>query len=151
VELSYNQQFTGLPGLLSGFGVYANGTFTSSRAQVRDGETTRLPKQAGQITNLALFYEKSGLMARLALTHTGAFLYSVGSSATLPGSADVYYDANTQLDFTASYAVSKNFTIFGDLMNLTNQPLRFYEAYPTNPIQQEYYGLRADLGVKFRF
>jgi hypothetical protein len=36
-------------------------------------------------------------------------------------------------------------------MNLTNQPLRFYEAYTTRPIQQEYYGLRADLGVKFRF
>ena len=151
LELSYNQQFSALPGLFSGFGVYANATVTASRAEVRLGETTRLPKQAGQIMNMAVFYEKSGLTARLSLTHTGAFLYSVGSSATLPGSADTYYDRNTQVDFTASYALSQTFTVFGDLMNLTNQPLRFYEAVTTNPIQQEYYGLRADCGVKFRF
>lgn len=151
IELSYNQQFTSLPGFLGGFGIYANATFTSSRAQIRDGETTSLPKQADKIMNLALFYERAGLTARLALTHTGAFLYEAGSSATDPGSADTYYDKNTQLDFTASYALSERFTIFGDALNLTNQPLRFYEAYTTRPIQQEYYGLRTDVGVKFRF
>ena len=151
LELSYNQQFSGLPGLLGGFGIYANTTLTSSRAEVRAGETTKLPKQAGQVMNLALFYEKAGLTARLALTHTGAFLYSVGSSATLPGAADTFYDKNTQLDFTASYALSQKYTIFCDALNLTNQPLRFYEAVTTRPIQQEYYGLRTDVGVKFRF
>ena len=151
LELSYNQQFSNLPGLLGGFGIYANATLTSSRAEVRVGENTKLPKQAGQVMNLALFYEKYGLTARLALTHTGSFLYSVGSSAALPGSADTFYDKNTQLDFTASYALSRRFTIFGDALNLTNQPLRFYEAVTTRPIQQEYYGLRADAGVKFRF
>ncbi len=151
LELSYNQQFTQLPGMLAGFGVYANATVTSSRAQVRDGETTDLPKQAPQIYNLALFYEKYGVTARLALTHTGSFLYSVGSSATAPGSADTFYSKSTQLDFTASYTLTQNLTVFGDLQNLTNQPLRFYEAFTTRPIQQEYYGLRADAGVKFRF
>ena len=151
LELSYNQQFTALPGLLGGFGIYANATITSSRAQIRDGETTDLPKQAPSVMNVAVFYEKRGVTARLALTHTAAFLYSAGSSATAPGSADTFYDKNTQLDFTASYALSEHLTVFGDMMNLTNQPLRFYEAVTTRPIQQEYYGLRADLGVKFRF
>jgi hypothetical protein len=51
----------------------------------------------------------------------------------------------------ASYAISPKITIFGDMLNLTNQPLRFYEAVTTRPIQQEYYGLRVDCGVKFRF
>ena len=151
LELSYNQQFSSLPGLLGGFGIYANATLTSSSAEVRAGENTDLPKQAGKVLNFALFYEKRGLTARLALTHTGAFLYSVGSTATTPGSADTFYDKNTQLDFTASYALSQYITIFGDMMNLTNQPIRFYEATTTRPIQQEYYGLRVDFGVKFRF
>ena len=151
LELSYNQQFSSLPGALGGFGIYANATITASRAQVRDGETTNLPKQAPQVMNFAVFYEKYGMTARLALTHTASFLYSVGSSAANPGSADTFFSKNTQLDFTASYAISPQITIFGDMLNLTNQPLRFYEAVTTRPIQQEYYGLRVDCGVKFRF
>ncbi|HVS53291.1 MAG TPA: TonB-dependent receptor [Opitutaceae bacterium] len=151
LELNYNQQFTSLPGFLGGFGIYANATLTASRAEVRPGESTDLPKQADKIMNLALFYERHGLTARLALTHTAPFLYSVGSSATAPGSADTFYDKSTQLDFTASYALSQQYTIFCDALNLTNQPLRFYEAVTTRPIQQEYYGLRTDVGVKFRF
>ena len=151
LELSYNQQYSNLPGALGGLGVYANATITASRAQVRDGETTNLPKQAPQVMNFAVFYEKYGVTARLAMTHTASFLYSVGSTATLPGSADTFYSKNTQLDFTASYAITQRFTIFGDALNLTNQPLRFYEAVTTRPIQQEYYGLRVDAGVKFRF
>ena len=151
LELSYNQQFTQLPGALGGLGVYANATITASRAQVRDGETTNLPKQAPQVMNLAVSYEKYGVTARLALTHTASFLYSVGSTATGPGTADTFYSKNTQLDFTASYALTRQFTIFGDALNLTNQPLRFYEGFTTRPIQQEYYGLRLDAGVKFRF
>jgi alkylation response protein AidB-like acyl-CoA dehydrogenase len=43
------------------------------------------------------------------------------------------------------------FLVPGDALNLTNQPLRFYEGFTTRPIQQEYYGLRLDAGVKFRF
>ena len=151
LELSYNQQFSSLPGALGGLGVYANATITASRAEVRAGETTNLPKQAPQVMNFAVFYEKYGMTARLALTHTASFLYSVGSSATNPGSADTFYSKNTQLDFTASYAITPKITIFGDMLNLTNQPLRFYEAVTTRPIQQEYYGLRVDCGVKFRF
>jgi len=151
LELSYNQQFSNLQGALGGLGIYANATITASRAEVRAGETTDLPKQAPQVMNFAVFYEKYGLTARLALTHTASFLYGVGSSATLPGSADTFYSKNTQLDFTTSYAISQRFTIFGDALNLTNQPLRFYEGFTTRPIQQEYYGLRVDVGVKFRF
>ena len=57
---------------------------TCRRLGIREGETTNLPKQAGQVMNVALSYEKYGLMARLALTHTGAFLYTVGTSACWP-------------------------------------------------------------------
>lgn len=151
VELAYNQQFSSLPGALSGLGIYANATLTHSRAEIRSGEFDRLPKQTPAVENLALYYEKYGVTARLALTHTGAFLYQVGDDRITPGASDVFYDKSTLLDFTISYAVNKNLSVFFNALNLTNQPLRFYESNTTRPIQQEYYDVQYETGVKFNF
>lgn len=151
VEFAYNQQFSSLPGPWSGLGIYANATLTHSRAEIRAGEFSRLPKQTPAVENIALYYEKYGVTARLALTHTGAFLYQVGDDATTPGASDVFYDKSTLLDFTISYAVNKNLSVFFNALNLTNQPLRFYESNTTRPIQQEYYDVQYETGVKFNF
>jgi hypothetical protein len=38
--------------------------------------------------------------------------------------------------------------VFVDLNNLTNQPLRYYQFEEQYTMQMEYYGFRANLGVK---
>ena len=57
------------------------------------------------------------------------------------------------MDFNASYTFGKRVktTIYADATNLLNQPLRYYQGTEDRTMQVEYYGVRADLGVKFNF
>ena len=42
-------------------------------------------------------------------------------------------------------------TIYAEANNLLNQPLRYYQGTKDRTMQLEYYGIRANLGVKFQF
>jgi hypothetical protein len=61
---------------------------------------------------------------------------------------DRYYDDHVQLDLTASQGIGKRVRIFLDLLNLTNEPLRYYRGVPDRPDQEEYYRWWAMFGVK---
>jgi hypothetical protein len=49
---------------------------------------------------------------------------------------------------TASQGIGKRVRIFLDLLNLTNEPLRYYRGVPDRPDQEEYYRWCAMFGVK---
>src|SRR5262249_18267776 len=70
IELAWQQQLTFLRGALSGFGVLANYTHTDSKATV-PGRTDEpgLPRQAPNLWNLGLTYDRSQISARLGVTH----------------------------------------------------------------------------------
>ena len=59
------------------------------------------------------------------------------------------YLLGTTLDFNAYYSVTKKVRIFAEVNNLTNQPLRYFQNNKEYTMQAEYYGLRANLGVKW--
>lgn len=40
---------------------------------------------------------------------------------------------------------------YAEANNLLNQPLRYYQGTKDRTMQLEYYGIRANLGVKFQF
>jgi hypothetical protein len=73
-----------------------------------------------------------------------------GGVAEEPGE-DVYYDNHVQLDLSLSQRVSRKIKIFADLVNLTNEPLRYYVGVPDRPIQEEYYRWWASVGIKVNF
>jgi TonB-dependent receptor len=146
VELALQRQLDFLPGPFDGLGVYANYTFTDSEAEFpgREGAEASLPGQSRHVGNLALSYEKGGFLGRLALNFHGKFISEVGEEA----SQDRYYDDHVQLDLTASQGIGKRVRIFLDLLNLTNEPLRYYRGVPDRPDQEEYYRWWAIFGVK---
>ncbi|MEQ8525336.1 TonB-dependent receptor [Gracilimonas sp.] len=148
-ELNLQQQLTFLPGFLSGLGVYGNYTYSWSEAELinSDGETrtVSLPGQAENTGNFALSYERSGFSGRVSLSYAGAFIDELRDEE----GNDRIYDEHIQVDLSASQRINKNFTVFLELINLTNEPLRYYNGVSSRPEQQEFYSFWGNLGVKF--
>ncbi len=147
-ELAFQRQLDFLPGALKGFGVYLNYTFTNSETtgiEGREGEELDLPGTAKNMYNFSLSYETEKLVMRASLNHATDYLDELGGDSF----EDRFYDKQTFLDFNASYAISKNWRIFVELNNLTNQPLRYYQGIAERTMQTEYYSRRMNFGVKF--
>ena len=128
VELAWQQQFTALPGWLSGFGVFANLTWVDAEIEVGRSYAGRskfpLPGQSKTTSNLALFYERGPLSVRLSYTDRGDYLNEINAE---DGALDLYWEGRDQLDLTASYEFTKMFEAFVEAKNLTNTAgIRYY-------------------------
>lgn len=147
IELNYEQRYTMLPGAFGGLGTSANYTFVDSRFQIRPGEYSTLPLAARNTANLALFYERDGLNLRLALYYVGRNLFGVGGNA----SQDNFAEARTLLDFGGSYAIDKQVSVYLNLKNLNNAPLKYSEGSSDRLIQREFYGVTMQAGVNLNY
>jgi len=169
-EVQSQFKFSGLPGIFSNFGLYGNYTFTYSEAFISkryqqnendvififnednadfftsgdEIEMIPLPGQAKHAGNLALFYDSKKLYVKLSANYHSAFLDELGNDSGL----DIYNDESLHLDFTANYQVSKVLNCFVDVINLTNEPLRYYMGTPDYFKKQEYYSWWAKAGIK---
>ena len=155
IEADYHQQFTFLPGFWKGFGVDGNITLVSSRIQEYDAATSAtghaefglLPGTSNLTWNAAGFYEDHGVQLRIAAEYVSHELFSLGGSKVL----DTIQDNRLTLDFTSSYEVKKNWQVYFNVKNLTNEPLRFYQNNPSFPIQREFYEQTIEAGVRAKF
>ena len=155
VEVNYVQKFTFLPSPLDGFGISANGTYVDSKVQIRDSLTngglpasySALPGTSKFTYNVAGFYEAHKIQVRLSLLHVDAAIFQVGSADGL----DVFEDARTTLDLTASYQLRPQLAVYFNAKNLLNTPLRYYEGYTSKTIQREFYDNSYEAGVRLAF
>jgi TonB-dependent receptor len=145
VEVNWQQQFTFLPGFWSGFGIYANYTYTDSKADLTGRDDTVLPGQAGNVGNFALTYEKYGFQGRLSFAYYGEYIYEVGETPE----EDIYYDKNLRIDFNASQQITRNLQAYLQFVNLSDTPLRYYIGDTNRPIQREFYSWWTQLGLRF--
>jgi TonB-dependent receptor len=165
-------KFLFLPGFLKDFGLYLNYTYTYSDAKIpkrkpanysdfvfdinrpieeqisQEGqEHISYPGQAKHAANVALFYESGKFYAKFSGNYHDKFLKYLGADKDL----DLYYDSQFHLDFTTYYAFNKHFRIFGDAINLTNQPQIYFLTDNSNIVRKEYYYWSARLGIKISF
>jgi TonB-dependent receptor len=148
IEAQYQQQFTFLPGLLSGFGVQLTGTLTDSTVRLPDGRTARFPQQSKYLYGAELFYQKGPLEASVAYHNTGYSLLAIGT----PAYNDQYNNDLRRLDAKASVGVWRNLRVFFEAQNLTDEPTRQYQAGIKNwIIQNERYGRTYYLGLSGKF
>ena len=152
LEVAFQRQLDFLPGqFLKGFGIYTNYTYTASKAKGIAGEdgvfrtNLGLPGTAPHMFNASLSWENAKFSARLSGNYTADYLDGIGEDAF----KDEYYDKQFFLDANASYKVTRQFRIFAEANNLTNQPLRYYQGAQERMKQLEYYKPRYTLGVKF--
>ncbi|MBI1338941.1 TonB-dependent receptor [bacterium] len=158
----------GLPDWLGGFGLRASATWVDSEVTVpavlnasgvvvNPERKITLPGTSDEVYNLQLTYEKYGLSMRLAYQFRTAWLNGVGSYVIVGGqlvpngNGDNYWDDDGELDFSIRYQVSDNIEWFFDAVNLTNQNAIRYADSKNFPIEDETFGERYIMGVRFNF
>jgi TonB-dependent receptor len=155
VETTYQQELTFLPGLMSGLGVSANYSYTTSSAVVpRRAIDPALIRQGPNNWNVDVTYDKRRLSARLGLTHNDAYIYQYNFTDGTPGgvtgpNGDQYTYAHTQLDMQGSYRLHGGLKFIGSLLNINNEVFGFYQGSPQYPIQREFYGRTFSFGVSW--
>ncbi len=162
-ELNWQQQLNFLPGMLSGFGIYANYTkiwatsdltpqtvWSSSTnpdsTNIR-ADVDALPGQASDVANLALSYEWGPFSGRVSLMYQAKYMVEVGGNPS--GAADIWRDSHLQLDVSASYKIIPQLDLFAEFINLTNEPKVEYIGISDQPTQQEYYSWWMRGGLRF--
>lgn len=148
IEAQYQQQFTFLPGLLSGFGIQLTATLTDSHLTLPDGRTSSFPNQSKYLYGAELFYQKGPIEASVAYHNTGHALLGIGS----PAYNDQYNDDLRRLDAKISFQLLDGVRLFAEAQNLTDEPTRQYQAGNPNWLtQNERYGRTFYAGVSARF
>nr|WP_239017898.1 TonB-dependent receptor [Sphingomonas aracearum] len=148
IEAQYQQQFTFLPGALSGLGVQLTGTLTDSTLRLPTGRTSTFPQQSSFLYGAELFYQRGIVEASVAFHNTGKSLLAIGD----PDYNDQYNDDLRRLDAKISVALFDNVRVFAEGQNLTDEPTRQYQGgNPDWLIQNERYGRTFYGGVSVQF
>ncbi|MFT3932923.1 MAG: TonB-dependent receptor [Chitinophagaceae bacterium] len=123
------------------FGVSANYTYTHSRitttkyikgAAAPTSQTRPLQGQADHIGNLSLLYKdpKLGLDVQVAFVYTGKRI----SQVSLYYGLDYWQRAFTQLDFSLEKTITKKFSFYTKINNITNTPRKVDLLQPLSSV-----------------
>jgi TonB-dependent receptor len=147
LEASYQQQFTFLPGLLSGLGVNLNLTLIDASLRLPDGGSVGFPEQSKLLWGAQLFYQKGPVEASVAYHHTGRALIAAGDTRL----TDSFNDDLRRLDAKIGVDLTRNFRIFAEGQNLTDEPTRQYQGGVRDWVtQNERYGRTFYVGVSMK-
>ena len=162
VEAAYIQHLGFLPGPLSGLGIMANYSWTTSNAghlPLRP-DTAALQRQAPSTWNLSPTYDRGRLSARLGISYNGASIYQyqwANNTTEDPANlgpkgpaGDIYFYPHTQVDAQVSFRVQKSLTALVQGLNLTNEVFGFYNGSPIYVIQREYYKPTYSIGLRWQ-
>ncbi|KAF1068845.1 MAG: Vitamin B12 transporter BtuB [Pseudomonas citronellolis] len=151
LELAWSQKMVMLPEPWDGLLLGANATFSRSKAKITDADgnsrNIALPSQSDLTGNLMLGYEKGPLSLRLSANYKSDYLYEIGDVSDKRYDAKV--DAQTQVDFSAHYALTDNLQVFFNAENLGNEPYYVYTGHHQYNYQYEDYGRTFTLGLTF--
>jgi TonB-dependent receptor len=148
VELAWQQTFDFLPGAWDGLGIYANYTYADSEAELPFGiGKTQLPGTSEHNANLAFFYEKHGLNLRLAYNWRSEYIQEFDVSDS---ELNVFWDDRPLVDFTASYALDKQWDMFLEGSNLTDAKQRRYQGQPNRVLELEQFGRSWLVGIRYK-
>jgi TonB-dependent receptor len=157
IEANIQRRFDFIPSWGSGFGINANITYSISRMKVPGRSASQaMAEQTPLLYNAALFYEKYGVNARIALNYTGAYLKEL-NLASVKGigllhkdsSFDTYQGENYSLDFQCAYTFKKHYTVFVEMNNLLDWPYFEYRGVKDRPLRVEYYRQKGQIGFKY--
>ena len=157
LELSWQQALSFLPRPLDGFGVNLNATFirgSSVLDELVPGSTSTyrplpvdfLPEQPKKVYNAQLYWERFGITARVAVNYIGEFVRTSGGLTSFSVN-----DEATRVDASLSYQISRQFTVYTEGRNLTNEVTSWYATTRSRPEDYLYTGAIYTAGIRFRF
>ena len=141
--------------LLKGKSRYPNGYNPETDQFEGPGQYLKIPGLSKVTYNLAVFYEKGPIQARVSYNRRSDWVNWYSQD---PDSGDQYTGSGThardRLDASISYDVTKNFTLNADFSNILAKPFNNYVSYApgrTFPIDVRDEGRYYGLGLRFRF
>jgi len=156
LELAYSQKFDWLPAPWNGLLLGANATFSRSDASIEgfdaaSGRTLErdidLPNQSDTVGNLMLGWENDTLSLRLSANYKSDYLYEVAPVGDRQH--DLHVDAQTFVDFSARYFLTKELQLSFEAQNLTDEHYYVYTGRRSYNAQYEEYGPTYTLGLTF--
>ncbi|MCP1478093.1 TonB-dependent receptor [Pseudomonas chlororaphis] len=156
LELAYSQKFDWLPAPWNGLLLGANATFSRSDAEIKGFDAASgvnrkrsidLPNQSDTVGNLMLGWENEKLSLRLSANYKSDYLYELASINDK--AHDLHVDAQTFVDFSARYSLTKSLQLSFEAQNLTDEPYFVYTGHRSYNGQYEEYGPTYKLGLTF--
>ncbi|WP_414661815.1 TonB-dependent receptor [Horticoccus sp. 23ND18S-11] len=145
IELSYQQQFSFLPGAFKGLGAFAN--FTYLQAEGTFGgltTTTKLANLAPRSGNAGINYRFRGFDVRLLANWTD-------QKYTSTNVVDIYFEERLMLDVKLQYSINRSYDVFLDINNLTDEPPRTNVTLNGLKFFKTNQGVGFTAGVRARF
>ncbi len=150
-ELSYQQQFTFLPGLLKGLGLFANYTYLTTHGDWGGGAsltTNSVPGFIPRTGNLGLSWRHRGFSSRVNVNYTGRYL----DAANVANPAlNLYRHERTIVNVGVAYQVRPTLTLSMDVSNLFNERQEFYRGFSERLQSSIVPGTTITFGVSGRF
>jgi iron complex outermembrane recepter protein len=150
LELAYTQVFASLPSPFDGLGLNASYSYTESEVQKLtglggDSVPQSLEGLSKNVANLTLFYGYEGFETRVSARYRSSFV----SEQVAINSQVVNFDAETVLDYQASYEVIEGLTALFQVNNLTDAPTRSYFGTEQKTGTLQYFGREFFLGFTY--
>lgn len=150
IELAYTHTFDFLPGFWGGLGFSGSYSYTDSniRQQTDLSGTTvdiSLPGLSDTVYSATAFYDWINFSTRINVRHRSEFV----SEQVAVETQLAFFDAETVVDYQASYAINDNLSVLFQVNNLTDEPTKTYfnEEAQTGTVQ--FFGRQYYLGVSF--
>ncbi len=145
LELNWQQTLAALPG----FGVMLNYTLAESNADLpfAIGETD-LPGTSRHTYNAALNYENYGISAQLAYNYRTEY---VDTLDTQDPALNIFWDGRATLDFSTSYKLTSQLSIYAEATNLTDSKAIRYQGERRRVYEHEQFGRAWQFGVRGNF
>jgi iron complex outermembrane recepter protein len=150
-ELSYQQQFTFLPGLLKGLGTAVNVTKLKAHGDFGGNGLRQTDEVEGfvpWIANTSVFWRYRGFTSRVIVNYTGEHItdYAEGTPAR-----NRYLFSRTVVNAGIGYQWRPTITFSIDVNNLTNAPQAAYRGIPDQMQFKLFGGTTITAGVNGRF
>ncbi len=166
LELSFQQHFSYLPGVLKGLGLQANYSYTASKEKglpLRTDSPTTID-QAPNTWKITPSYDTKRLSVRVGLAYDQASLFSYSyisptylstADASRLGpsgpSGDIWTLTHFQVDAQASYRFYKGISAVVSGLNLNNEVFGYYQGSTQFVNQREYYKPTYSGGLRYNF
>jgi TonB-dependent receptor len=136
----------------TGFGFQTNATFVSTN---KPYDPNNLNVSGFAVTGLANsynfipFYDKYGFQARVAINHQASFLNSFGQiqNGSQFGIEPTFVNATTYVDFSTSYQINRNFSVYFTALNLTDQVYSTHGRFAEQTLDVVDTGRQFTLGI----
>jgi iron complex outermembrane receptor protein len=162
VELAVNVPFSMLTPTLDGFGVMANVSSTSSNVSLPTSafstndigkDKIPLPGLSKNVTNLRLYYEKSGFQVAVAGRQRSDFLGEI--SDFQDNRQLTFIKGETVVDLQAGYEFqqgpAKGLSVLFQVNNASNAKFQRYSNTPDNIVETVKYGKIYLMGATYKF